>query len=123
MEFRCLILKIKIMKNLFFALCFMLVGTFAFASNIENDVDLYQKNKAVVLPNLNYNDIMVFVNDFTIEKSFTYNDNVDFEGTACCTITDGHNQSAFCDEKGNDRRACRKARRKFGNEEFDNSLF
>ena len=31
--------------------------------------------------------------------------------SACCTVSDGHYEATYCDDRGNYRRACRKARR------------
>ncbi|WP_340156429.1 hypothetical protein [uncultured Winogradskyella sp.] len=81
------------MKNVFFALAFMLVGTFAFASTGE-------------VTKLNENSPIEIVELKTAKTSEKAED-----GWACCTVTRNGGSATVCRADGNAGRACRQARR------------
>jgi hypothetical protein len=66
------------MKNVFFALAFMLVVTFAFAStSVESNLDVNSEN-ATELLSTEFNSSMMFAENLTTEKSV-----VDFGELGC----------------------------------------
>lgn len=90
------------MKNVFIALAFMLITSISFAStNVENE--LITKTDSDIEMMITNSEISN-INETILEMN-------DELAAACCTVTDGHYEATYCDEGGNFRRACRKARR------------
>jgi hypothetical protein len=81
------------MKNVFFALAFMLIGTFAFASTGE-------------VIKLNDNVTTSIVESKTAKTSEKAEDD-----WACCTVSRNGGSATVCRSDGNAARACRQARR------------
>ena len=93
------------MKNVFFALAFMLISSINFAStNVE---------KGLITKSLS--DIETMIMDFESPNISVINETIlelnEELMSACCTVSDGHYEATYCDDRGNYRRACRKARR------------
>lgn len=81
------------MKNVFFALAFMLVGTFAFAATGE--VSKLNENTTIAIVKLKTNQ--------TSEKA-------EYDW-ACCTVERNGGSATVCRADGNAAKACRQARR------------
>lgn len=81
------------MKKMFILLAFMLTISisYAFIGNVEKT-----NEKAII--------------EASKKSEINSDKNVDYFA-ACCTVSDGHYEATYCDEGGNYRRACRKARR------------
>ncbi|TXK72483.1 hypothetical protein [Mesonia sp. HuA40] len=66
------------MKNVFFALAFMLIGSLSFAStNVESNLDVNSENVTELL-STEFNNSLIFTENFTSEKSV-----VDFGELGC----------------------------------------
>tara|TARA_R110002072_G_scaffold275124_1_gene436209 strand:+ start:247 stop:501 length:255 start_codon:yes stop_codon:yes gene_type:complete len=81
------------MKNVFFALAFMLIGSFAFASTGE----VIKLNKNITTS------IVELKTDKSSEKAE--------DGWACCTVSRNGGSATVCRADGNASKACRQARR------------